>query len=205
MIIKLRSNVYTSLEELSKYLIRIKSKGKKIYEVPTEILNYVLEYLKNRGITKVKLSIEDTDIFVDKNNELSRKPSQLGFLEFILRERVEILQVTKNLDKFFKSINFSDINDCYKTLYDKICNISSVKEEMWLSYYKVNRSGFYYLACKELFDTDQEFKQFQDNLKKSFQEWLKKYYPEYTKYFPNGLPYTAFMKFLLKATDRKYY
>jgi len=205
MIIKLRANVYSSLEELSKYLISIKSNGKMVFEVSSENLNYVLNYLKNKGITKVKLSIEDTDIFIDKNDELSKKPSQLEFLEFILRDKVEILQVTKDLDKFFKSINFSDINDCYKILYDKICNISTVKEEMWLDAYKTNRNGFYYLAGKELFYTDEEFKQFQNNLKKSFQEWLKKYYPEYTKYFPNGLPYTAFMRFLLKATDRKYY
>lgn len=204
MIIKLRSNGIL-LEELSKYFIKIKNNGERVFQVSTENLNYVLNYLKNKGITKVKLSIEDIDIFIDKNNELSKKPTQLEFLEFILRDKVEILQVTKNLDKFFKSINFSDINDCYKILYDKICNISTVKEEIWLNNYKVNRNGFYYLACKELFDSDEEFKQFQNNLKKSFQEWLKKYYPEYTKYFPSGLPYTAFMRFLLKATDRKYY
>lgn len=90
MIIKLRSNGI-SLEELSKYFIKNKNNREMAFGISTESLNYVLEYLKNRGITKVKLSIEDTDIFEDKNNELSRKPSQLEFLEFILRDKVEIL------------------------------------------------------------------------------------------------------------------
>lgn len=54
MIIKLRSNGI-SLEELSKYFIKNKNNREMAFGISTESLNYVLEYLKNRGITKVKL------------------------------------------------------------------------------------------------------------------------------------------------------
>lgn len=206
MIIKVKTNG-KNLDELNKYLLpENKNINKKIYKVSSDDLNYVLDYLKSKRIFKIKIVIENSDDFVkETHNELSRKPSQMEYLEFVLRYSIEVLQLTKDLDIFFKNINFSDENDCYKKLYNKICSISKAKEEIWLSKYKVNRNGFYYLACRELCSNDDEFKKLQEDLKKSFKEWLNIYFPEYIKYFPNGLPYTAFVKFLLKKTGRKYY
>lgn len=206
MIIKVKTNG-RKLDELSKYLLsESKSTDKNSYQISSDRLNYVLDYLKGKGIIKIKLVMESSDNFIkESHNELSIKPSQMEYFEFILRYNIEVLQLTKDLDTFFENINFSDENDCYKKLYNKICSISKAKEEIWLSEYKVNRNGFYYLACCELCSNEDEAKKLQEDLKKSLKEWLNIYFPDYIKYFPNGLPYTAFVRFLLKATGRKYY
>lgn len=209
MIIKVKTNG-NELSELESMLIERKKSN--VYDVKPENLNYVLDYLKSNGIIKVKLDLTDFYKLDKPVIKLKEKPTLMEYLEYVFNDEIDELEVAQSLEAFFKKIEFVDIDDCFLRLYNEIVSLSEEEFNEYLIKYKGNRNGIYSYIIIKTFNDFEESRKFRNKLKKSihkyFEENIWMIRPDGTGYkdlFPNGIPYSAFIKFLLKHTGRKYY
>lgn len=209
MIVKVKANG-TDLPEIENLLI---ARNKyNVYEVMPDKLNYVLDYIRKAGITKVKLDITEFYKLDKPVVKLKEKPTLMEYLEYVFNDELDDLEVTKNLDVFFKKIEFVDIDNCFSKLYNEIVSLSEEEFDEYLIKYKGNRNGIYSYIIKKTFNDFEESRKFRNKLKKSIHNYFEDniwkntdYGTGYEDLFPNGIPYIAFIKFLLKHTGRKYY
>lgn len=209
MIVKVKANE-NDLPEIESLLIERKKYN--VYEVTPEKLNYVLDYIRKAGITKVKLDITEFYKLDKPYIKLEGKPTLMEYLEYLFYDELDDLEVTQNLAIFFLKTEFVDIDCSFLRLYNEIIRLSEEELNGYLNEYKGNKNGIYYYITSKMFDNVEEGVKFRRNLKKSIQEYLDENAWIHTKdgtgykdFFPNGIPYTAFIRFLLKHTGHKYY
>lgn len=198
MIVKIKTN--EPVDQLYNYLIEQNSK-RSIYTVKPEDLTTFFKEVYEAGILKCKIEIESDDYV---SQEVPEKMDYMQYLEFILKDDLEKLETTKNVKKFLKKINFEDKDNIVATVYKELINADDMEVASFSAKTFHQTSGIYFNTLKKVYGEDIA-SIVQKSLSGNIKGWLEKNHPEYKKYITKAIPYTIFLKFLLKHTGYKYY
>ena len=151
-----------------------KRKGKLYYSIQANDLLKVLSYLKENGINKVKIEINNSDKFLKQENiNNSRKISRVEYLERLLKNEIKILDENQNIREFFDLIGLYDENNeiYHAFVLVKVDTENGILFSQALKKVKINSD--------------------------IFNKWLREKDPNYVLTFSNGIPYSNLIKLLL--------
>lgn len=211
MIIKVKTGGKV-IPKLKKYLVK-KGSNKTTYKIPCDKLLRVLAMLYDLGIKGVSVHMDEKDdaaldtLIVSKNEYVSVKDlNSLEFLEEIFNKQLPKLKKEKNIDTFFKFIDFKDEGQIYKKMYESLTKIT--KEELHnCAVQNGSKDCIFRIVFCDLYKAGCNYTRSPEYgiMKEGLKKWLEEHHPEYQYCTGRVMSYSTFLKFLLKHTGYDYF